>query len=76
MMTSDGPQKTAASTLQEVFLNGARRERLLVNVRLMDGSDVVGRIKSFDRFALLVELDGVDMLLFKHAIASICPCVD
>ena len=76
MMTSDGSQKTAASTLQEVFLNGARRERLLVNVRLMDGSDVVGRIKSFDRFALLVGLDGVDMLLFKHAIASICPSVD
>ena len=75
-MTSDGSQKTAASTLQEVFLNGARRERLLVNVRLMDGSDVVGRSKSFDRFALLVELDGVDMLLFKHAIASICPSVD
>ena len=49
---------------------------MLVNVRLMDGSDVVGRIKSFDRFALLVELDGVDMLLFKHAIASICPSVD
>ena len=76
MMTLAASQKTAASTLQEVFLNGARRERLLVNVRLMDGTDVVGRIKSFDRFALLVEQDGADMLLFKHAIASICPCVD
>ena len=76
MLTSAASQKTVTSTLQEVFLNGARRERLLVNVRLMDGTDVAGRIKSFDRFSLLVEHDGVDMLLFKHAVASIRPCVD
>lgn len=61
------------SNLQDVFLNGARRERLHVTVRLMDGTDVRGRIKSFDRYALLVEDDESDVLLFKHAVATIRP---
>ena len=61
------------SSLQDVFLNGARRERLRVAIRLMDGTEVDGRIKSFDRFALLVEHEGTDVMLFKHAVASIRP---
>jgi host factor-I protein len=61
------------SHLQETFLNGARRERLQVVIRLMDGTEVDGRIKSFDRFSVLVEHDGADHMLFKHAIASIRP---
>ena len=42
-------------------------------VRLMDGTEVRGRIKSFDRYALLVEDEVSDVLLFKHAVASIRP---
>ena len=30
-----------------------------------------GRIKNFDRFALVVEVSGADQLVFKHAIATI-----
>jgi host factor-I protein len=57
--------------IQDVFLNHARRERLAVTIRLMDGSDFEGRIKNFDRFAVIVEHDGADHMIFKHAIASI-----
>jgi host factor-I protein len=57
--------------IQDVFLNFARRERLTVTIRLMDGIDLEGRIKNFDRFALIVEHDGADQMIFKHAIASI-----
>ena len=39
----------------------------------MDGSEIIGRIKRFDRFALLVEHDGTDLMLFKHAVVSIGP---
>ena len=67
----DGP--ATGSNLQDVFLNGARRERLRVVIRLMDGTELEGRIKSFDRFALLVEHDSSDVMLFKHAVASIRP---
>ena len=37
----------------------------------MDGTDVEGRIKNFDRFAIVVEREGTDHLIFKHAIATI-----
>ncbi len=68
-----GQQAAVGPNLQDTFLNGARRERLRVAIRLMDGTEVDGRIKSFDRFAVLVEHDGTDSMLFKHAIASIRP---
>ena len=68
-------ERQAISNLQDVFLNGARRERLRVTVRLMDGTEVRGRIKSFDRYALLVEHEESDVLLFKHAVATIRPHV-
>ncbi len=57
--------------IQDVFLNHARRERLAVSVHLIDGRQLDARIKNFDRFAVVVEVDGADHLLFKHAIATI-----
>jgi host factor-I protein len=57
--------------IQDVFLNYARRERLAVTIQLMNGEKLEGRIKNFDRFAVIVELAGADHMLFKHAIASI-----
>ena len=57
--------------IQDVFLNYIRREKLSVTIRMMDGSEVDGRIKNFDRFAVVVEQSGVDQMLFKHAIAAI-----
>jgi host factor-I protein len=57
--------------IQDVFLNYARRERLAVLIQLMTGEKLEGRIKNFDRFAVIVEIDGADHMLFKHAIASI-----
>jgi host factor-I protein len=64
--TSATPQN-----IQDAFLNHARRERLSVNVHLMDGRQFDGRIKNFDRFAVIIEVNGVDHLVFKHAIATI-----
>lgn len=57
--------------IQDVFLNYARRERLPVTIHLLDGNNFEGRIKNFDRFALIVEHNGADHMIFKHAIASI-----
>jgi RNA chaperone Hfq len=37
----------------------------------MDGTDVEGRVKNFDRFAVIVEHSGADHMIFKHAIAAI-----
>jgi host factor-I protein len=61
----------SAPNIQDVFLNYARRERLAVSIRMVDGSELQGRIKNFDRFALIVEHSGADHMIFKHAIATI-----
>ena len=57
--------------VQDSFLNHARRERLNVIVYLVNGTKLTGRIKNFDRFAIIMENNGVDQMIFKHAIATI-----
>jgi host factor-I protein len=61
----------AQPNIQDVFLNFARRDRLAVAIQLLDGRTLEGRIKNFDRFAVIVEVNGADQLVFKHAIATI-----
>ena len=68
------PRTTAPAAqpnIQDVFLNYARRDRLSVTIHLMDGRHFDARIKNFDRFAVIVEVDGFDQLVFKHAITAI-----
>ncbi len=64
-------RSAASSNIQDVFLNYARREKLTVAIQLLDGKILEGRIKNFDRFALVMDHGGVDYLVFKHAIATI-----
>jgi host factor-I protein len=62
---------SAQPNIQDVFLNYARREKLNVSIHLIDGRQFDAKIKNFDRFAVIVEVDGTDHLVFKHAIATI-----
>ena len=71
MPQSRDSRPSSQPNIQDVFLNVARREKLTVQIRLMDGSDFEGRVKNFDRFAVIVEHTGSDHMIFKHAIASI-----
>ena len=64
-------EKQAAQNIQDAFLNSARRERISVIVHLLPGSTLSGRIKSFDKFSVLLDVGGPDVLIFKHAISSI-----
>lgn len=64
-------EKQAAQNIQDAFLNSARRERISVVVHLLPGSTIAGRIKSFDKFSVLLDVGGPDVLIFKHAISSI-----
>ena len=64
-------ERTAQPSIQDAFLNHARRERLAVSLHLIDGRHFDARIKHFDRFAVVVDIDGADQLIFKHAIATI-----
>ena len=70
-VTEPRSSASSQSTIQDVFLNHARRDRLSVTIHLMDGRQLEARIKNFDKFAVVVEVGGLDQLIFKHAIATI-----
>lgn len=57
--------------IQDVFLNHLRREKLPVTVFLMSGVKLTGRIKSFDKFAVMLESSQREQLVFKHAISTV-----
>lgn len=64
-------EKQAAQNIQDAFLNSARREKITVVVHLLQGSTLGGRIKSFDKFSVLLDVGGLDVLVFKHAISTV-----
>jgi host factor-I protein len=70
-MTQASDSRTGDANIQDVFLNHVRRDKLTVSVRMMDGSELEGRIKNFDRFAVVLDHAGADHMIFKHAIAAI-----
>jgi host factor-I protein len=63
--------KPTPQNIQDAFLNTARRERSNVTIYLMGGAKLTGRIKSFDKFSVLLETGAQEQLIFKHAISTI-----
>ena len=63
--------KTVPQNIQDGFLNLARREKLTVTIYLVNGAKLLGRIKSFDKFSLILESSSTEQLIFKHAISTI-----
>ncbi len=60
-----------AINIQDDFLNRVRREKLLIHIFLVSGKRLIGKIKSFDKFTVLLVNKGVEQLVFKHAIQTI-----
>jgi host factor-I protein len=63
--------KATPQNIQDAFLNTARRERSTVTIYLVHGAKLTGRIKSFDKFSVLLETGSQEQLIFKHAISTI-----
>mgnify|MGYP004686954781 FL=1 len=61
------------STLQDTFLNEARRERMPLTVFLTNGFQQRGSIVAFDGFTVLLQFEGRQYLVYKHAISTIVP---
>ena len=61
------------ATLQDVFLNQVRKERLPVTMYLINGFQMRGLVKGFDSFTVVMDCDGKQTLVYKHAISSISP---
>ena len=63
--------KPAPQNIQDGFLNLARREKITVTIYLVNGAKLLGRIRSFDKFSLIMETGSQEQLIFKHAISTI-----
>ena len=64
---------TKAVNLQDVFLSRARRSESMVTVFLVNGFQIRGTIAGYDAFTVIVNSDGKQNLIYKHAISTITP---
>ncbi|MFL0196379.1 RNA chaperone Hfq [Clostridium sp. WILCCON 0269] len=62
-----------ANNLQDIFLNGARKNKIPVIVYLTNGFQIRGIVKGFDNFTVILECDGKQMMVYKHALSTITP---
>jgi host factor-I protein len=60
-----------AQNIQEVFLNNARKDKTFLTIYLMSGVKLSGRIKSFDKYSVVLETNNQEQLIFKHAISTL-----
>ncbi|HHX61689.1 MAG TPA: RNA chaperone Hfq [Epulopiscium sp.] len=61
------------TNLQEQVLNQLRKDKTMVTVFLTNGFQFKGFIKAFDNFVILVETDGKQQVIYKHAISTLVP---
>ena len=59
------------NNIQDNFLNQARRERMGVTIYLISGVKLTGRIRSFDKYSVVLETNNQEQLIFKHAISTV-----
>ncbi len=57
--------------IQEAFLNTARKDKIFLTIYLMSGVKLSGRIKSFDKYSVILETNSQEQLIFKHAISTV-----
>ena len=60
-----------AQNIQDSFLNTARKEKLVITIYLLSGVKLAGRIRSFDKYCLVLETGSQEQMIFKHAIATV-----
>lgn len=61
----------SAQNIQEAFLNNARKEKIFLTIYLTSGVKLSGRIKSFDKYSVILETNNQEQLIFKHAISTV-----
>lgn len=59
--------------LQDVFLNQVRKEHVSITVFLVSGYQIKGFVKGFDNYIIVLDSDGKQQMIYKHAISTIIP---
>jgi len=63
----------AQINLQDTFLNQLRKEGQSITLFLVNGFQLRGVVKGFDNFTVVIECDGKQHMVYKHAISTIVP---
>jgi host factor-I protein len=66
-----GMENKPTQNIQDSFLNTARKERLNITIYLLSGVKLTGRIRSFDKYSVVLETNNQEQLIFKHAISTV-----
>lgn len=59
--------------LQDVFLNQVRKDKITVVVYLTNGFQLKGIVRGFDNFIVILEAEGKQQMIYKHAISTVIP---
>ncbi len=73
-MNNSGPKP--AMNLHDSFLNHVRKENLGVIIYLINGFQIRGLVRGFDNFTVIIENEGKQQLVYKHAISTISPAAN
>ena len=65
----------STNNLQDIILNGARKGRIPITLHLTNGFQLKGNVTGFDSFTVVLNCDGKQMMIYKHAISTITPFV-
>ena len=60
-----------AQNIQDSFLNTARKDKTNITIYLLSGVKLTGRIRSFDKYSVVLETSNQEQLIFKHAISTV-----
>ena len=59
--------------LQDTFLNQVRKENMPVTIYLVNGFQLKGQVRGFDNFTVVIEFEGKQQMVYKHAISTVMP---
>ena len=60
-----------AQNIQDSFLNTARKDKSQITIYLLSGVKLTGRIRSFDKYSVVLDTNNQEQLIFKHAISTV-----
>lgn len=63
----------SAMNLQDVFFNKVRKENIPITIFLLNGYQLKGQVKGFDNYTIVLDIEGKQNLIYKHAISTIMP---
>lgn len=63
--------ETKSQNIQDVYLNNVRREKAPVTIFLMSGVKLMGRLRGFDKYSVILDSNHQEQLIFKHAISTV-----